>query len=102
MNQVATIDQNQKKAPSLLTRMGQRFGVDENKLLTTLKNTAFKIKNGEATNEQMMALMVVADQHGLKKGEFLQHLSKDPGSLTQLVNDLVWWAVEVRAQELQE
>jgi hypothetical protein len=43
-----------------------------------------------------------ADQHGLKKGEFLQHLSKDPGSLAQLVNDLVWWAVEVRAQELQE
>jgi len=32
----------------------------------------------------------------------LQHISKDPGSLTQLINDLVWWAVEVRAQELQE
>lgn len=64
MNQVATIDQNQK-APSLLRRMGQNYGVDENKLLTTLKNTAFKIKNGEATNEQMMALLIVADQHGL-------------------------------------
>ena len=26
----------------------------------------------------------------------------DEASLTQLVNDLVWWAVEVRAQELQQ
>jgi hypothetical protein len=25
-----------------------------------------------------------------------------PTSLTQLINDLVWWAVEVQAQELQE
>ena len=43
-----------------------------------------------------------ADEAGLKKGEFLQHVTKDPASLTQLVNDLVWWAVEVRAQELQQ
>ena len=39
---------------------------------------------------------------GLKNGEFLQHVTSDPGSLTQLTNDLVWWAVEVRAQELLE
>ena len=41
-----------------------------------------------------------ADAAGLKKGEYLQHISPDPGSLTQLTNDLVWFAVEVRAQEL--
>ena len=41
-----------------------------------------------------------ADDSGLKNGEFLQHISQDPTSLTGLVNDLVWWAVEVRAQEL--
>ena len=43
-----------------------------------------------------------ADDSGLKNGEFLQHISQDPTSLTQLANDLVWWAVEVRAQELHE
>jgi len=43
-----------------------------------------------------------ADDNGLKNGEFLQHVSSDPGSLTNLKNDLVWWAVEVRAQELLE
>lgn len=50
---------------ALLNRMASRFGVDEKKLLTALKNTAFKVKDGEVSNEQMMALMVVADQHGL-------------------------------------
>tara|TARA_R110000782_G_scaffold261360_1_gene352962 strand:- start:250 stop:612 length:363 start_codon:yes stop_codon:yes gene_type:complete len=43
-----------------------------------------------------------ADDNGLKNGEFLQHVTSDPGSLTQLTNDLVWYAVEVRAQELME
>ena len=41
-----------------------------------------------------------ADDSGLKNGEFLQHISEDPTSLTGLVNDLVWWTVKVRAQEL--
>ena len=41
-----------------------------------------------------------ADEAGIQKGNMLLHISRDPGSLTQLVNDLVWWAVEVRAQEL--
>ena len=64
MNQVATITEGHARG-ALLRRMATRFGVDETKLLTTLKNTAFKVSNGEASNEQMMALMVVADQHGL-------------------------------------
>jgi len=47
---------------SLVSRMANRFGVDPNKMLTTLKATAFK---GDVSNEQMMALLVVAEQHGL-------------------------------------
>jgi phage recombination protein Bet len=53
------------KAPpktSLLARMADRFGVDPDKMLTTLKATAFR---GDVGNEQMMALLVVAEQHGL-------------------------------------
>lgn len=64
MNQVATIDQPANKG-RLMTRFAERFGVDEGKLMTTLKNTAFRQKNGEVSNEQMMALMVVADQYQL-------------------------------------
>jgi phage recombination protein Bet len=47
---------------SLVQRMANRFGVDANKMLSTLKATAFK---GDVSNEQMMALLVVAEQHGL-------------------------------------
>lgn len=41
--------------------MAQRFNVDPNKLLETLKVTAFK----GASNEEMMALVIVSNQYGL-------------------------------------
>lgn len=47
---------------SVLVRMSQRFGVDADKMMTTLKATCFK---GDVTNEQMLALLVVADQYDL-------------------------------------
>lgn len=50
------------KEPSLIKRMAAKFGVDDTKFLTTIKATAFR---GEVTNEQMMALLIVAEQHGL-------------------------------------
>jgi len=48
--------------PSLLAKLGTKFGVEPTKMLTTLKATAFK---GDVSNEQMMALLIVADQYGL-------------------------------------
>lgn len=47
---------------SLLAKMASRYGVEPQKMLATLKATAFK---GEVSNEQMMALLIVADQYGL-------------------------------------
>jgi len=47
---------------SLLSRMASRFGVEPNKMLSTLKATAFR---GEVSNEQMMALLIVAEQYHL-------------------------------------
>jgi phage recombination protein Bet len=58
MNAVVPI----QRSNSLVARMAERFGVDPDKMLTTLKATAFK---GDVSNEQMMALLVVAEQHGL-------------------------------------
>ena len=54
-------------AKSLVVKFANKFGVDSNKLMNTLKATAFKQKEGEkeVSNEQMMALLVVADQYGL-------------------------------------
>lgn len=59
-----------KSRESLIRRLAARFHVDDDKMLTTLKQTAFRAvgKDGrpiEVTNEQMMALLVVADQYHL-------------------------------------
>lgn len=51
---------------SLVVKMAEKFGVEPGKFFDTLKATAFKQRDGSApTNEQMMALMIVADQYGL-------------------------------------
>lgn len=56
----------QSKKPNLLVKFSEKFGVDGAKLFDTLKATAFKQRDGSApTNEQMMALMVVANQYDL-------------------------------------
>ena len=41
-----------------------------------------------------------ADDEGVKLTDKLTQVCKDAGSLRTLKNSLVWWAVEVRAQEL--
>lgn len=50
---------------SLVAKFAARYSIDAEKLLPILKATAFKVRDGEATNEQMAALLVVADQYGL-------------------------------------
>jgi phage recombination protein Bet len=62
--QVATIPSGRQ---SLVAKFAGKYGVEPEKMLTTLKATAFKTgKNDpEVSNEQMMALLVVSDQYGL-------------------------------------
>jgi phage recombination protein Bet len=50
---------------SLVAKFASRFSIEPEKLMPILKATAFKVKDGEVTNEQMAALLVVADQYGL-------------------------------------
>jgi phage recombination protein Bet len=59
MSNIAKIDPQK----SVLVRFANNYGVDQDKMLTTLKNTCFKDPN--ITNEQMMALLIVAEQHKL-------------------------------------
>ena len=61
MSQVATLPQT-SQPPSLLGKIAAKYSVDPSKMLTTLKATAFK---GDVSKEQMMALLIVADQYGL-------------------------------------
>jgi phage recombination protein Bet len=57
MNAVAQI-----QPKSVLVRMAGTYGIEPEKMLGTLKATAFK---GDVSNEQMMALLVVAEQYQL-------------------------------------
>lgn len=55
---------NPKKSP--ITLFAEKFNFpDEEKLAATLKATAFKVKNETVSDEQFMALMIVANQYGL-------------------------------------
>lgn len=75
MNDIAHIDKG-KNQKGVIQRMAERYGVDEQKLFTTLKSTAFKVPDGAPSNEQMMALMVVADQY--KLNPFLKEIFAFP------------------------
>lgn len=61
----AAVQAQKQEQRSLVRRVADQYGVDHDKLLVTLKNTAFRVRDGEVTNEQMMALLIVADAHKL-------------------------------------
>lgn len=67
MNDVVRHETMAQVAPrvTLVQKMAAKYSVEPEKMLATLKATAFKVPEGEVTNEQMMALLVVADQYGL-------------------------------------
>lgn len=56
-----------KPKVSLAAKFAERFSVDENEVMKILKATAFKQRENSppVTDEQMTALMIVADQYGL-------------------------------------
>jgi len=47
---------------SLVEKFANKYGIEPNKMMATLKATAFK---GDVTTEQMAALLIVADAHNL-------------------------------------
>ena len=64
--------------PGLIERIGARYGVAGGKVYSCLKQTAFSTKdNGNpVTDEQMMALLIVADQY--KLNPFLKEIYAFP------------------------
>ncbi len=64
MNAIAEYIPARQSVP-LMQRFGDRYGVDPGKMMATLKATCFNVRGGEVTNEQLMALLVVADQYRL-------------------------------------
>jgi len=75
---------------SALAVMASRYSVEPAKLLTTLKNTVFK----GATDDELLALVVVANEYGLNP--FLKQIYAFPGrngGITPVVSIDGWIAV---------
>lgn len=52
--------------PSLVNKFAEKYSIEPSKLMETLKSTAFRQQGDkEVTNEQMAALLIVADQYNL-------------------------------------
>jgi len=86
MGEVATIE----KRTSLVEKIADRYEVEPQKMLSTLKSTAFKVKDGEVTNEQMMALLVVADQYKLNPFTKELYAFPDKGGIVPVVGVDGW------------
>lgn len=64
MNEIAEI---KPRSGSLIERFGDRYGLAAGRVLDTLKATCFRVDKDKPpiTNEQMTALMIVAEQYSL-------------------------------------
>lgn len=85
---IATIQPNR----GLVGKIAGKFGVDPDKLLPALKHTAFRqsANSPEITNEQMMALMIVADQYGLNPFTKEIFAFPDKGAIVPVVSVDGW------------
>ena len=79
------------KRASVLSSMAARYNVNSEKLLDTLKHTAFK----GATNEQLMALCIVADQYRLNPftKEIYAFPDKKTGGIVPVVGIDGWFRI---------
>lgn len=75
---------------SILAKFSDRYSVDPSKMLDTLKNVAFKQRNGHITNEQMIALLVVADQYKLNPFTKEIYAYPDKGAIVPVVGVDGW------------
>lgn len=88
-NAVQTTQQAPQRV-SLLSKVAERYGVEPAKMMDTLKATAFKVKDSVATNEQMMALLIVADQYKLNPFTKEIYAFPDKGGIVPVVGVDGW------------
>lgn len=77
---------------SLVEKFAAKFSIEPEKLLSTLKATAFRQRDRgvEITNEQMAALLVVADQYGLNPFTKEIFAFEDKGAIVPVVSVDGW------------
>jgi phage recombination protein Bet len=76
---------------SLVAKFADKFSIEPGKLMSTLKSTAFKQSgNNEVTDEQMAALLIVADQYGLNPFTKEIYAFPDKGGIVPVVGVDGW------------
>lgn len=92
MNQPTQIAEATPKRPKRLVEIfADRYKVDPKKMMATLKNTAFRQQDGKVvTDEQMMALMVVANQYHLNPFTKEIYAFPDKGGIVPIVGIDGW------------
>lgn len=88
--------------PSLVEKFAGRFGIDADKLLPILKSTAFRQRKDTTviTNEQMAALLIVADQYGLNPFTKEIYAFEDKGAIVPVVSVDGWSRIINEHKEL--
>ena len=80
-----------KPQQSLLAKFAGKYGIEPNRMLVTLKATAFRQRDGaDVTNEQMMALLIVADQYGMNPWTKEIYAFPDKGGIVPVVGVDGW------------
>lgn len=76
---------------SILAKFADKYEVDANNMLSTLKQTAFRQSDGkQITNEQMIALLIVADQYDLNPFTREIYAFPDKGRIVPVVGVDGW------------
>jgi phage recombination protein Bet len=76
---------------SLVAKFADKFSIEPGKLMSTLKSTAFKQSgNNEVSDEQMAALLIVADQYGLNPFTKEIYAFPDKGGIVPVVGVDGW------------
>lgn len=101
-NEQITAMTTTKHQEGVLVKTAQRFGVDPTRILDILALTAFKVKDKLPTKEQMLALMIVADQFNLNPftREIYAFPGKD-GGIVPIVGIDGWNRIRVESNKIR-
>src|SRR5690606_37802182 len=81
----------QHRRASLVEKFAGKYNIEPNRLMSVLKATAFRQRNDEpVTNEQMAALLIVADQYGLNPFTKEIYAFPDKGGIVPVVGVDGW------------
>ncbi|WP_027815191.1 phage recombination protein Bet [Paraburkholderia bannensis] len=76
---------------SLVSKFADKYSIEPTKLMDTLKSTCFKQQNDkEVSNEQMAALLIVADQYGLNPFTKEIYAFPDKGGIVPVIGVDGW------------